>query len=140
MGRVVAGERLAAFSGNCPTTRHLAPESNLRIQGWSMKSKIYGTMALASAMVLSAGMTFAQSDTGAKQDMKNAGSETKDAAKDTGHGVKKGTEKGYHATKHGTKKAYHATKRGTKKAVHATAHGTEHVAHKVEGKTEPTPQ
>ena len=43
----------------------------------------------------------------AKQDMKNAGTETKEAAKDTGHAVKTTTKKAYHKTKRGTKKAAH---------------------------------
>jgi len=50
---------------------------------------------------------FAQNDTGAKRDMKDAGHETSDAAKDTGRGVKQGTKKAYHKTKRGTKKAAH---------------------------------
>ena len=56
-------------------------------------------------------------DSGAKQDMKNAGHETKSAAKDIGHGVKKGTKKAYHATKRTTKKVWHKTKDTTKGAV-----------------------
>ncbi len=52
-------------------------------------------------------IALAQNDSGAKQDMKNAGSETKDAAKDVGHGIKQGTKKAYHKTKRGTKKAAH---------------------------------
>jgi hypothetical protein len=32
-------------------------------------------------------------DSGAKQEMKDAGHESKDAAKDVGHGVKQGTKK-----------------------------------------------
>jgi hypothetical protein len=59
----------------------------------------------------------AHGQTTAKQDMKNAGQNTKDAAKDTGNGVKKGTKKSVHATKRGTKKAYHKTKNTTQGAV-----------------------
>ena len=44
-------------------------------------------------------------DTSAKQDLKNAGHETKKAAKDTGSATKKGTKKAYNATEKGTKKA-----------------------------------
>jgi Ni/Co efflux regulator RcnB len=62
-------------------------------------------------------------DSGAKQDMKDAGHETKSAAKDTGHGVKKGTKKAYHSTKHGTKKAWHKTKNTTKGAVNGGKEG-----------------
>jgi len=92
-----------------------------------MKSKMFGSFVLASAIALSAGSLFAvQSDTGAKQDMKNAGADTKGAAKDTGKGVKKGT-----------KKAYHGTKKGVKKGVHATGHGIKKTGQKIEGKSEP---
>lgn len=54
-------------------------------------------------------------DTSAKQDMKDAGHDTKMAAKKTGHGVKK----------------------GTKKAAHKTAKKTKEGAQKVEDKTAP---
>ena len=79
-----------------------------------MKIRSTQGFLLAAALVLTVPTIsgFAQNDSGAKQSMKSAGTETKDAAKDTGRGIKQGT-----------KKAYHKTKRGTKK-----------VAHKVEGK------
>ena len=60
---------------------------------------------------------------GAKQDMKDAGHETKDAAKDAGHGVKQGTKKAYHSTKHGTKKAWHKTKSTTEGAAEGAKQG-----------------
>jgi hypothetical protein len=56
-------------------------------------------------------------DSGAKQDVKAAGHDTKKAAVKTGNGVKKGTGKAYHATKHGTKKVFHKTKTTTTGAV-----------------------
>ncbi|WP_213805928.1 hypothetical protein [Granulicella sp. dw_53] len=62
-------------------------------------------LVLAAAFTFSLPAAFAQNDSGAKQSMKNAGSETKGAAKDTGHGIKQGTKKAYHKTKSGTKKA-----------------------------------
>lgn len=62
-------------------------------------------LAIAMTASLSATDALAQNDSGAKQSMKNAGSETKSAAKDTGHGIKQGTKKAYHKTKRGTKKA-----------------------------------
>jgi Ni/Co efflux regulator RcnB len=62
-------------------------------------------------------------DSGAKQDMKDAGHETKDAAKDTGSGVKQGTKKVYHKTKRGTKKAWHKTKDTTMGAVNGAKEG-----------------
>jgi hypothetical protein len=61
---------------------------------------------------------------GAKQDMKNAGKATKDAAQDTGS-----------ATKKTAKKAAHETKKGTNKAAKKTKQGAE----KVEDKTQPNP-
>lgn len=61
-----------------------------------------------------------------KQDMKDAGHATKDAAKDTGH-----------ATKKTAQKTGHATKRTTKKAAHKTARKTRQGAEKVEDKTQP---
>ncbi|MEO8736251.1 MAG: hypothetical protein ABI380_06890 [Edaphobacter sp.] len=80
-----------------------------------MQIRKVGTVFLAA--VLTVGMSsFAFSQDGAKRDMKNAGSETKDAARDAGHGVSTGSQKAYHKTKRGTNKAYHKTKRGVKKA------------------------
>jgi hypothetical protein len=65
-------------------------------------------LLLLSALFIgtSASYAVAQNDSGAKQDMKNAGTETKDAAKDAGHGIKQGTKKAYHKTKRGVKKAH----------------------------------
>ena len=62
-------------------------------------------------------------DNSAKQDMKNAGHETKDAANDAGNGVKHGTKRAYHKTKHGTKKAWHKTKNTTTGAVDGAKEG-----------------
>ncbi len=65
-------------------------------------------LTAALSLTLPVAAAFAQSsDSGAKQDMKSAGHETKDAVKDTGHGIKQGTKKGYHKTKHFTKKVGH---------------------------------
>ena len=84
---------------------------------------------LGTALVCAPASGFSQpsnpsQDSGAKQDMKDAGHETKSAAKDTGHAINQGTDKAYHSTKHQTKKAYHATKRGTEKAVDKTENTT----------------
>jgi hypothetical protein len=57
-----------------------------------------------------------------KQDLKNAGHETKEAAKDTGR-----------ATKHAAKKTGRAVKKGTNKAAEKTEEG----AQKVKNKTDP---
>jgi hypothetical protein len=82
-----------------------------------------------TGLLLAATLTFASSAIAqsAGQDMKNAGTDTKDAAKNTGSGIKKGT-----------KKAYHKTKSGTKKAYHKTGHGVAKVGDKMSGK--PSPQ
>jgi len=78
------------------------------------------TLSLASA---SLGVAVAQT---AGQDIKHAGTDTKDAAKSTGKGIKKGTTTGYHKTKSGTKKVYHKTGSGVAK-----------VGDKMEGKPKP---
>jgi len=59
----------------------------------------------------------------ASQDMRQAGSHTKDAAKDAGRGAKQGTEKAYHHTRNGTEKAYNKTKNATKGAVNGGKEG-----------------
>lgn len=58
------------------------------------------------------GVYYAQ-DSGAKQDMKKAGSESKKAAKDAGRATKKGAKKGAH-------KAAGAAEKGAKKAKEKT--------------------
>jgi len=85
-----------------------------------MNVRKWSGVALSAALAvgMSAGVAFAQQDTGAKRDIQNAGHATKDAAVDTGHGIDKGTHKAYHKTKHGTKKAWHSTKSHSKRAAH----------------------
>ena len=63
-----------------------------------------GIVSLTAAMTLILPSALAQT---AGQDLKNAGSDTKNATKSAGHGISKGTKKGYNKTKSGTKKAYH---------------------------------
>jgi hypothetical protein len=53
----------------------------------------------------------------AKQDMQQAGHDTKNAAKSAGNGTKKATSKAYNGTKKGTKKAYNKTKSTTQGAI-----------------------
>ena len=98
-----------------------------------------GTFVVSAALVAGgvAPVVLAQT---AGQDIKHAGTDTKDAAKATGHGVAKGTTKAYDKTKAGTKKAYHKTTAGTKHVVHKSATATEHGADKVEDKTDQHPQ
>ncbi|HEV2484157.1 MAG TPA: hypothetical protein VGT08_01385 [Terracidiphilus sp.] len=86
-------------------------------------------LLIGAALVCLPALGFSQQSTssnhsGVKQDVKEAGHDTKDAAKDTGHAVKKGTEKTYDATKSGTKKVYHSTKKGTEKVWDKTKHTT----------------
>ena len=81
--------------------------------------KRFGTSALVFALMISpAIMSPAQT---AKQDMKDAGHDTKDAAIDTGH-----------ATKRVTKKAAHKTKRAAVKSKNATENFGDRVADKPE--------
>jgi len=70
-----------------------------------------------TSLLLAAALTFASSAIAqtAGQDMKHAGTDTKDAAKSTGRGVKEGTKTAYRKTKNGTKKAYHKTGEGAEK-------------------------
>jgi len=121
-----------------------------RARSKSLKERFMHSRTL-NAIVLASSLTFLMPATSmlalqsAKQDMKQAGTETKDAAQDAGHGVAKGSKKVYHKTKHGTKVATHKTVEGTKSAsktvshdtktaAHKTAHGTKDVLHKVEDK------
>jgi hypothetical protein len=72
-------------------------------------------LCFAALLVSAASIVCAQSDTGtAKQDMKDAGHDTKDAAKKTGHAVKKTTKKTTH-------KAAKKTKEGSQKVEDKTA-------------------
>lgn len=87
-------------------------------------------LTLFLVAVLVCGSAFGQSqpsspsqDSGAKQDIKDAGHASSDAAKDVGHGVKQGTKKAYSKTKHGTKKAWHKTKDTTTGAVSGAKEG-----------------
>jgi hypothetical protein len=84
-------------------------------------------MLLGASLFLAPSFGWSQStptqDSGAKQDMKDAGHDTKNAAKSAGHGVKQGTKKTYHATKNGTKKGWNKTKNTTKGAVEGGKEG-----------------
>jgi hypothetical protein len=82
-----------------------------------------------SILVLLAAMaSFAFPQQSAKQDMKDAGHDTKQAAKHTGRAVKKGT-----------KSTGHQVKKTSKSVAHKTAHKTKQGAQKVEDKTQPNP-
>jgi hypothetical protein len=73
--------------------------------------------AMVAAFALSLGAIAQQTDSGIKQDTKDAAHSTGKAAKKTGHKIKK----------------------GTKKAVHKSADATEKGADKVKDKSAPTP-
>ncbi len=64
---------------------------------WMMRALLAGAVALGMC-----GTVVAQET--AKQEMKDAGHDTKAAVKHTGHGIKKGTKHAYHKTKHGVHK------------------------------------
>jgi hypothetical protein len=81
---------------------------------------------LAVTLAGSAFGTAPQDTQSPKQDMKDAGYATKDAAKDTGR-----------ATKKTAKRTGHAVKRMTKRAAHKTADKTQEGAQKVKDKTDP---
>ncbi len=86
-----------------------------------MNLKQIGTVALGVAMMMGSGVAMSASAQTAKQDMKNAGHETKEAAVDTGH-----------ATKKITKKAAHKTKRAAIKSKNATENLGDRIANKPE--------
>ena len=71
-----------------------------------LKLAIWVSVILLSAPVAMRAQS-SSDDSGAKQSMKNAGNDTRDAAHQAGTGIKQGTRKGYHKTKSGTDKAYH---------------------------------
>ena len=93
------------------------------------------SLALIATLALTFPVFAQTSDPGVKQDMKNAGTDTKHATTSAGHGVsegsktaydksKSGTEKGYNKTKSGTEKGYDKTKAGTEKGYDKTKSGT----------------
>ena len=91
---------------------------------FSCKFVRLGCIVLASAFTIFLSTGFAVAQASAKQDMKAAGTDTKNAAKDTGHAVSTGTKKAYHKTANGTETAADKTAAGTRTAYHKTANGT----------------
>ena len=75
-----------------------------------MNLRTFSALVLAATFAFTLSAHAVQNDSGAKQSMKNAGTETKEAAQDAGHSVKQGTKKAYHKTKRATKKAARKTK------------------------------
>jgi hypothetical protein len=125
-----------------------------------MKMRKTMWMAVVAAGVLIGGTGYATAqDSSPKQDIKDAGHDTKTAAKKTGSAVAHGTKTAAVKTKEGTetaakktgegtktvakktasgtKTAASKTKAGTKKVIHGTAKGTEKTADKVEDKSKP---
>jgi hypothetical protein len=72
----------------------------------------------------------AVSQDGAKQDMKDAGSATKEAGKDVGHATTKGAKTTAHATATGAKAAGHATASAGKSVGNTTKNTTKKIFHK----------
>ena len=88
----------------------------------------------AFIVLFSIGVALAQDR--AKQDMKAAGADTKDAARNTGHAVSTGTKTAAHKTANGTEKAYHKTENGTRTtATDKTVNGTKTVGKDVGHRT-----
>ena len=71
----------------------------------AMARKLFTSLLLVA---LAAALSFAQTDQGAGQDVKDAGHSTKEATKKTGRKIKRGTKKGTH-------KAASKTKQGAQK-------------------------
>lgn len=86
------------------------------------------TLFLGAALVCAPAFVWSQQpdsgqNRGAKQDMRDAGHETNNAAKDAGHGAKQGTKHAYHSTKRGTRRAWNKTKDTTRGAANGAKEG-----------------
>jgi hypothetical protein len=121
--RDIVSRRFATFL----FTRHSMQEGLISSKGESMQIRKLEAIVLASALILSMSAGFAVAQDGAKQDMKAAGTDTKNATKGVGNGVATGTKKTYNATANGTKTVAHKTANGTKTAADKTADGTKTV-------------
>jgi hypothetical protein len=111
------------------TARVIAKMDRLMAKGGttSMNLRKHVPVLLLSIAMATGAMALTQEDQQSpKQDMKDAGHATKDAAKDAGH-----------ATQKTAKKVGHKTKKTTKKVVNKGAQKTEEGAQKVEDKTQP---
>jgi hypothetical protein len=98
-----------------------------------MFRNVLTTAAIACVMAFGVPRaTFAQ-DTGAKDDAKRAGQETKDAGNDVGNAAKDAGK----ATAKGTKKVAKKTAQVTRDAANETATGTKRAARKVRKKLTP---
>jgi hypothetical protein len=115
------------------TSRHFAtllPNRYSIYQGYVFAKGVFmqirkiGSLVLAFVFAIFLSTACAVAQDTAKQDMKAAGTDTKNAAKDTGHAVSTGSKKAYNKTATGTKTAADKTATGTKKAYHKTESGT----------------
>jgi hypothetical protein len=108
-------------AGATPQNHHEAnPAGRNRIHLFMNMTRNFSAFILAASLLGAPVAALGQqtsTDSGAKQDMKNAGTDTKNATKDAANGTKQGTKKAYHSTKRGTKKAYNKTKSTTTGAV-----------------------
>ncbi|MGI9072067.1 MAG: hypothetical protein ACR2JB_12330 [Bryobacteraceae bacterium] len=76
---------------------------------------------LSSALLIAGSLVVPAYSQDAGQDMKDAGTHTKNAAKAAGRGTKKAAKKTGHAVKKGTHKAASATAKGADKMADKTA-------------------
>jgi cytoskeletal protein RodZ len=107
-------------------------------RGGSMKKTLVVMILLGVASIALAKASRLQDEPeGAKQDMKDAGHDTKQAAKKTGNAVEKSTKKAAHESATAAKKTGSAVENTTKKATHESAHEVKKGTAKVEGKTAP---
>ena len=90
---------------------------------WQLSAFFLGFVLVCGPALVWSQPSSPSQDSGANQDMKDAGHESKDADKDAGHGVKQGTKKAYHKTKHGTKKAWRKAKDTTTGAANGAKEG-----------------
>ncbi len=86
-----------------------------------MRTWVQRLAGIAVVLTMLAAGSWAQSDQGAGQDMKNAGSATKSAGQDVGQAGKKTARTTKKATKKGTHKAAHKTRKGAANVENKTA-------------------
>jgi hypothetical protein len=98
-------------------------KTTIQLQALLLSAALVCGPALGWAQENSSGRADTSQDRSAKQDMKDAGHETKGAAKDAAQGTKKETGKAYRSTKNGSKKAWSKTKNTTKGAVEGGKEG-----------------
>lgn len=89
------------------------------IRNWIPSLCLAGSLLFGSAGVALAAAP--QDNQGAKQDMKDAGHDTKAAAKNTGNATKKTAKKAGNATKKATNKTAQKTKQGAQKVQDKTS-------------------